>query len=132
MKAALGVTGLNEWLEQLATAGEDVDEVVGEVLEDAAPLVESELVRNLQRTSEEYTGETAATIEVSDLQKDGNYVFIEATAGGAAAPQAFWKEFGRTRQAAEPFFRPTFKGHILKNKIKATMQVILQRYGLQK
>jgi HK97 gp10 family phage protein len=132
MKSTLGVRGLDGWLEQLANASESIDEDVAEVLQDAAPVVEAELERNLRKTSEEWTGETAETIEVSEVQREGNYSFIEATAGGPDARQAWWKEWGRDRQAAEPFFRPTFRGQKLKSEIKDGMKGLLEKYGVLK
>lgn len=131
MKGSLAFKGLNDWMEQLAESGENVDNAVTELLTETQPFIESELVAQLKKTSEAYTGETASTIEVSGVQQEGNYLFVEATVGGSDAPQAFYKEYGTTRQAAEPFVRPTFRGHRLKNKLKENMKAIMQRFGLQ-
>ena len=118
-------------MEQLAEAGENVDDAVTELLGETQPFIKDEMVRILKQTSEAYTGETASTIQVSGVQQEGNYLFVEATVGGSDAPQAFYKEYGRTRQAAEPFVRPTFRGHRLKNKLKEGMKAIMSRMGLQ-
>lgn len=132
MKGELIFKGLGDWMEQLAEAGENVDAAVTELLGDTQPFIEEELVAQLKKTSELYTGETAATIQVSGVQQEGNYLYVEATAGGSDAPQATYKEYGTTRQAAEPFFRPTFRGHRLKNKLKEGMKTIMQRFGITK
>lgn len=129
--AKLEFKGLTEWIEQLADAGENVDNAVETLLLEEEPYVENELRDQLQKTSETWTGETAASIAVSGVQKDGNFIFIEATAGGSDAPGAIYKEYGNTRQAAEPFFRPTFRGHRMKNRLKAGMKSIMQRMGLK-
>jgi hypothetical protein len=131
MKGKMSFKGLNTWMEDLVAAGHNVDQAVTELLQDEEPYLENELRDNLRRTSEQWTGETGATINVSGVKKEGNTVFIEATAGGSEAPQAHYKEFGRTRQVAEPFFRPTFRGHLLKNRLKAGMKNIMQRFGLK-
>lgn len=131
MKGSLSFKGLGAWMEQLAEAGQNVDEAVTELLETAQPIIEEELVSNLKRTSESYTGETASTIDVSGVQREGNFIFVEANVGGSDASQATYKEYGNTRQAAEPFVRPTFRGHRLKNKLKEGMKSIMQKFGVQ-
>lgn len=131
MKASLSFKGLEAWMEDLAAAGENLDDAVAELLTDTQPFIAEELERNLQKTSEIWTGETAASIDVSGVQQEGNYIFVEATAGGSDAPGAEYKEYGNTRQAAEPFFRPTFRGHLLKNKLKEGMKAIMQKAGLK-
>jgi HK97 gp10 family phage protein len=130
MKGSLTFKGLENWMEQLAEAGKSVDEAVTDLLGDTQPFIEEELVAQLRNTSEEYTGETASTIQVSGVQQEGNYLFVEATVGGSEAPQATYKEYGTTRQAAEPFVRPTFRGHRLKNELKQRMKTIMQRFGV--
>lgn len=132
MRGELIFKGLADWMEQLGEAGENIDDGVTELLSETQPFIEDELVAQLRKTSEEYTGETASTIQVSGVQKEGNYLFVEATVGGSDAPQATYKEWGTTRQAAEPFVRPTFRGHRLKNKLKEGMKMLMQRYGLAK
>ncbi len=131
MKGSLSFKGLDAWMEQLAEAGQNVDEAVTDLLETTQPFIEEELVSNLKKTSEEYTGETASTIQVSGVQREGNFIFVEASVGGSDAPQATYKEYGNTRQAAEPFVRPTFRGHRLKNKLKEGMKDIMQKFGVQ-
>jgi HK97 gp10 family phage protein len=131
MKGALTFKGLEDWMDQLAEAGENVDGAVSELLVETQPFIDEELNAQLKKTSETWTGETAASIDTSGVQQEGNYIFVEATAGGSEAPGANFKEYGNTRQAAEPFFRPTFRGHRLKNKLKQGMKAILQRMGLQ-
>ncbi len=131
MRGTLNFKGLEDWMEQLAEAGQNVDDAVTELLGETQPFIEDEMVAQLKKTSEAYTGETASTIEVSGVQQEGNYLFVEATVGGSEAPQANFKEWGTTRQAAEPFVRPTFRGHRLKNKLKEGMRTIMQRFGIK-
>lgn len=130
-KGTLTFKGLEDWMGQLAEAGENVDDAVSELLIETQPFIADELTAQLKKTSETWTGETAASIDTSGVQQEGNYIFVEAAAGGSDAPGANYKEYGTTRQAAEPFFRPTFRGHRLKNKLKEGMKAIMQRMGLQ-
>lgn len=131
MKASLSFKGLDAWMEQLAEADQNVDDAVTELLTETQPFIAEELEANLRKTSETWTGDTAASIQTSGVQREGNYIFVEGTAGGSDAPGANMKEWGTTRQAAEPFFRPTFRGHRLKNKLKEGMKAIMQRMGLK-
>lgn len=130
MRGELTFKGLEDWMEQLAAAGENIDDAVIELLGETQPFIAQELTAQLEKTSETWTGETAASIDVSGVQQEGNYLFVEAIAGGSDAPGAIYKEYGNQRQAAEPFFRPTFRGHRLKNKLKKGMKAIMQRFGL--
>jgi HK97 gp10 family phage protein len=130
MRGTLTFKGLENWMEDLAAAGESVDDAVIELLDETRLFIEDELRANLKKTSQTWTGETAASIQTSSVQKEGNYLFLEASAGSSDAPGAQYKEYGNSRQAAEPFFRPTFRGHRLKNKLKEGMKKIMQRMGL--
>ncbi len=130
-KATMTFKGLEAWMEQLAESDKNIDDAVTELLGETQPFIENEMISQLKKTSELYTGETASTIQVSGVQQEGNYLFVEASVGGSEAPQATYKEYGTTRQAAEPFVRPTFRGHRLKNKLKEGMKTIMQKMGLQ-
>lgn len=122
--------GLDGYLEAFVKAGLDVDQVVADVLTEAAPIAEAELVTQLRKTSEIWTGETAASIASSSVKKEGNFSFIEITAGGPEAPGAFPKEFGNTRQAAEPFLRPAFR-KLRQSKLKAMLKQVSESFGLK-
>ena len=130
VKGTLEFKALSNWLEELAAAEKDVDAVVGELLAENQPFIKEELERNLHKTSEQWTPELALTIDVREVKREGNFIFIEASAGEGDEQAAQAKEYGTTRQAAEPFFRPTFRGHLLKNRLKATMKTLLEKYGL--
>ena len=131
MKGVLEFKALYEWMEDLAAAGESVDDAVTELVTENEPFIAQELERQLRRTSETWTGGSAASIQTSVPQREGNYIYVEATAGGPSAQGVIPKEYGNTRQAAEPFFRPTFRGHLLKNRLKASMKRITERFGLK-
>lgn len=130
-KGTLDFKALTQWMEDIAAAGESVDDAVAEILVDAQPFVTGEIERNLHKTSEQWTPLLALTIAVSGVQQTGNYIFIEASAGAGDYQAASAKEYGTARQAAEPFFRPTFRGHLLKNRLKSGMKLIAERYGLK-
>jgi HK97 gp10 family phage protein len=131
-RGSFEVKGLDGYLEDMVKAGVDVDQVVADVLTEAAPIAEEELATALLRTKqsgEVWTGETEASITASSVQSEGNYHFIELSVGGADVPQAFHKEYGSTRQAAEPFIRPAFT-KLRRSKLKAMMKQVMERFGL--
>jgi hypothetical protein len=130
MRGTFNLTGIDKYLEAFAAAGKNVDQVVAEVLQEAQPLA-LELMRDeLKRTSETYTGDTEATLYATQPQQDGNFVFVEFGADTGKDPAGLYKEYGRTRQAAEPFLRPAINSHRFKNKIKTSMKAVMERFGL--
>jgi hypothetical protein len=130
VRASFTLTGLDKYLEDLAAAAVDVDAVIAEVLEETAPIAEDEMHTNLRKSSELWTGATAATLYSTNAQQDGNFTFIEFGADTLKDPAGFYKEYGTARQAAEPFLRPALSSHRLKNALRNAMKTIMQRFGL--
>jgi HK97 gp10 family phage protein len=118
------LSALEDYLEKIQAAGNDVDAACAEALEEAAPIVTDNMHELLKASSETWTGETDATIEQAPAKREGNYVFVKITAAGKDAVQGFYKEFGTARQAAEPFFRPgiTKSRHRWRNKLKEILK----------
>lgn len=131
MKGALEFKGLTEWLEDLAAAGRDVDEAVADSLNEISPFLKEQIHTNLlatKQSDEVWTGETESSLQISDVKREGNYIYIEASIGGGAV----FKEYGTTRQAAEPFFRAkTFRSHRIRNRLKENMKRINESFGLK-
>jgi hypothetical protein len=131
-RGSFEIKGLDGYLEDLANAGKDIDQVVTDVLTEARPVAEAELRTSLLRTKQEgeiWTGELESTLDASDVQRDGNYVFIELSAGGPGVPQAFHKEYGTARAPAEPYIRPAFR-KLRQSKLKMMMKAVMQKFGL--
>jgi HK97 gp10 family phage protein len=129
-KGSWEVKGLDDWLEDLAKAEVDVDEVASELLTQAAPIAEAELHKNLRQSSETWTGAAAETIFTEGPKREGNYTFIEIGANTGRDPAGFYKEFGTARQAAEPFIRPAFT-KLRRTELKKMLKAIVARFGLQ-
>jgi len=122
---------LDDYLEQLAQAGEDVDDVVTDLLDENSNEIGGLLFHNLRRTSETWTGATAKTLFVDPVKRDGNYIFVELGAKTGIDPAAWYKEYGTPRQAAEPFLRPTLV-FLRRKHLRAMMERVLERYGVKK
>lgn len=120
---------IGDYLETLVKAEKDIDQVVEDVLDQNKFNAAMLMYKNLQETSESWTGATAKTLFVEDPKRDGNYIYIELGAHTENDPAGWYKEFGTPRQAAEPFLRPTLL-YYRKGGLKQAMQAILEKYGL--
>jgi hypothetical protein len=121
--------GIGEYLEILANAEKDIDQVVQDVLEQNKYNAVMLLYKNLRATSETWTNATARTLFVEGPQRDGNYTFIEIGAHTDVDPSAWYKEFGRPNQAAEPFLRPTLL-YYRRGGLRQAMKAVLEKFGL--
>lgn len=129
MKASMTLN-LAPYLEDLAQAGQDVDKIITEVLTEAAPQAKADMETELRKTSEQYTGATAETLFATDVQRDGNFIYFEMGADTTKDPAGLYKEFGRIRQNAEPFFRPVLT-KIRKSGIKNMLKEIFEKLGIE-
>jgi len=117
------------YLEILAQAGRDVDQVVTDELENNKYGMTMMMWKYLRESSETWTGATGRTLFFDGPQRDGNYIFIEIGAHTDVDPSAWYKEYGTPRQAAEPFLRPTLQYYRTKG-IKIAMGIVLESFGL--
>lgn len=125
---AMEIKGIDKYLEALGQVfGDQMNEIVADMLNEVRPEIEQYLVVSLNETSETWTGATAETLFVSEVQQEGNYIFIELGADTTQDLAGLFKEFGTTRQAAEPFLRPTMRSHWLKNKLRGMMRAIFAK-----
>lgn len=120
---------MDDYFETLLNAEKDIDQAVTEVLSETSQYVLGLMTHYLFASSETWTGGTAKTLFVTPVQRDGNYIFVELGADVSQDPAGFHKEYGRPRQAAEPFLRPTLI--LLRTKeLRRMMGKVLERYGL--
>jgi hypothetical protein len=122
---------LEPYFEALVNAGEDVDKIVEEELtkEKDGPVVM--MWKYLRESSETWTGATGKTLFVEGPLRNGNFIYIEFGAHTEKDPAGWYKEYGTPQQAAEPFLRPTMNYYRTK-RMKALMQMVLERHGLEK
>lgn len=129
MKATFELKGLDAYLEDLAKAGQDIDQVVTDVLDEARPVAEARMREILRSTSEEWTGATAETLYTTPVQRDGNFIYFELGANTGSDPSAQYKEYGRIRQKAEPFLRPSLT-ELRRSGIKRMLKAVFERMGI--
>lgn len=130
MKATFEIKGLDAYLADLADANQDIDKVVTEVLDEARPVAQARMEEILRSTSEQWTGETAKTLFTSPVQQDGNFIYFELGANTGTDPSALFKEYGRIRQKAEPFVRPSLT-ELRRSGIKKMLKAVFERMGLE-
>lgn len=122
---------LDDYLEELVKAGEDVDEVTTELLSENSDYFGGLLYHYLWATSEQWTGATAKTLFVDPVRRDGNYIYVELGAKTGIDPSAWYKEYGTPRQAAEPFLRPTMV-FLRRKELRRLMERLLEKMGTSK
>lgn len=120
---------LAPYLDALAAAEQDVDDAVEEVLELNKYNAVMFMYKTLRASSEQWTNATAKTLFVEGPERDGNFIFIELGAETAVDPAAWYKEYGRPNQAAEPFLRPVL-AYYRKGGLKQTMLAVLEKLGV--
>ena len=120
---------LDPYLETLSKAGRDVDKIVVEMLQGYQYTVYGFLYDTLRASSEQWTGATARTLFVDGPKQEGNYIYLELGAHTDQDPSAFYKEYGRPNQAAEPFLRPVLI-YYRRGGLRGWMEAFFEKNGL--
>ena len=120
---------LEPYLQALADAGNDVDEVIFRTLNEEKYAVSNMMWKYLRESSETWTGAAGRTLYFEGPMMDGNFTFIEVGAHTDQDPAALYKEYGTPQQAAEPFLRPTLQ-YYRSRGMKTWLKAVLERYGL--
>lgn len=134
-KGTFSMTGLSDWLEDLARAGQDVDAVVQEVLMEGAAPVLAEMQRLVPVGSaaegDPHPGNLRNHLAIDGPHQEGNFNYVDVGVIDADAETAIYgnvQEYGSGHNAAQPYIRPAIKKH--KSVIKKTLKAVLERYGL--
>ncbi len=122
---------IDDYLEQLVQAGENVNDVVTTLLDSNRDYFGGLMYHYLRSTSETWTGETAKTLFVDPVKHDGNFIYVEFGADLRQSAGAFYKEYGSARQAAEPFLRPTLI-FLRRTQLRKLMEQLMTKMGVQK
>jgi HK97 gp10 family phage protein len=117
IKTKLTTKGLEEWLERLAQAGQDIDAVAGEALVAGGEI----LLDGMRRRVPVDTHNLQNHLNLQGPSQDGNFIFVEVGLQGAEAETARYgaaQEFGTSSMPAQPYVRPTLDEDMKKARAK--------------
>ncbi|MHB9031922.1 MAG: HK97-gp10 family putative phage morphogenesis protein [Anaerolineae bacterium] len=132
MKASLSVKGVDEMLEGLAKAGEDVDEAASEAVVAGGAVA----LAGFKSRVPVDTGQLRDSLVVTDPEQEGNVITVtmgHPRTGPQKAPADVARygnvqEFGSSSMAAQPYVRPTMASD--KGKINRAMVETLKERGV--
>jgi len=132
MKANLSVKGLEEMLEGMAKAGDDVDEAAAEAVMTGGAVA---LAGFKSRVAVD-TGKLRDSLVVTEPEQDGNVITISVGQPDRGANKVSKRlaiygnvqEFGSSSMAAHPYVRPTMAAD--KGKINRAMVETLKERGV--
>ncbi len=112
MKSAFEITGLEEYLDALQRAGEDINKISREALAEASEILVAEMKARVPID----TGNLLEHIKIKVPSGEGNYNYREigiiydpAFTDRETSIQARAVEFGSVHAAAQPFIRPAIR-----------------------
>ena len=127
-KSSLNTKGFEEYLEKLAQAGADIDEITDEALTAGAEILKA----GMERRAPEATGHLKNRISIEGPINSGNYHFIKVGFFAIKRPDElyfFYKEYGSAKRSAHPFIRPTMDEDMKKARAKR-LEVFKQKGAL--
>ena len=108
VRGVFQLNGLDDYLEKIAQAGEDVDKAAENAVAAGGDVVLDIMLENVPRL----TGELASKLERTEPKRDGNYIFVEVgvsiNAEDEVARYGNVQEFGSATTPAHPYIRPAF------------------------
>jgi len=121
--------GLDEYLNKIAQAGQDVDASAERAVTAGGDLA----LAGMQDRAPVLTGELKAALECAAPAHDGNFVSVRVGMPAAAidadlARYANVQEYGSAHTPAHPYIRPTFQAD--KAKVFAAMRESLEQDGI--
>lgn len=123
------VSGMDEYLKKIENAGRNIDEVIAEAIEESAKPIVDDI--KAWANKHKLTGATLEGVTVTDIQRDGNRIFVDIgidTGSSKNAWHAVFVEYGTPTQAADPGIRNAFSEN--KSKVKRIQKNILNKGGI--
>jgi len=106
-RASLSLKGLDEYLEKIARAGQDVDEAAANAVVAGGDVLLDGMLRRVPIR----TGLLSDTLSRTEPVRDGNLVAVEVgmprNAPADVARYGNVQEYGSAETAAQPYIRPT-------------------------
>ncbi len=128
IKTRLTTKGFEEYLENIARAGKNIDVIADEALEAGGEI----LLDGMHRRVPKDTGNLDANLELMGPVQDGNFHYIDVGLGkGTDADTARYgnvQEFGSATTPAQPYVRPTLDSDM--GKARRAMRDVFIESGL--
>jgi HK97 gp10 family phage protein len=102
----LSTKGFEEYLENLARAGKDIDAIADQALAAGGEV----LLQGMRRRVPKDTGNLESKLRIDGPHRDGNFHYILVGLVNADAETARYgtaQEYGTSSMAAQPYIRPT-------------------------
>lgn len=131
-RTKLTTKGFEQYLERLAQAGRDIDQVSDEAL-----IQGGEILLNGMKTRVP-KGEThnlEKSLKVDGPHQDGNFHFVEVGVIDASADVSRYgnaQEFGTANMAAQPYIRPTLDGDMTKTRAEMKKVFVAAEIGIER
>lgn len=125
-RVKVSMKGFDEYLEQLANAGEDVDQSIAKALDAGADVAKKGMVKRVPKDTHHLENH----INKTEVKRSGNFSFIEIGVLNADEEIARYgnaQEYGTSSMAAQPYIRPTISAD--SRKIRKAMKDSLIQDG---
>ncbi|MDD5367461.1 MAG: HK97 gp10 family phage protein [Anaerolineaceae bacterium] len=127
IKTRLTTKGFEDYLERIAQAGQDIDQVADEALQAGGAV----LVDGMQARVAVDTHNLQSKIDCSEPQQDGNFHFVEVgllkDTDADTARYGNVQEFGSANMPAHPYIRPTLDSDM--GKARRAMRQVFEEKG---
>lgn len=121
--------GLDEYLQKIVRAGKNIDNVVAEAIEESAKPIKADIEQWAEK--HKLTGDTLEGVRLSDVQYEGNKIFVDVGIDTTIAKNAWhavFVEYGTPTQDADPGIRTAFYSN--KGKVVKIQKEILAKGGV--
>jgi HK97 gp10 family phage protein len=123
--ARLETKGFAEWMERIAQAGRDVDQVAGQALEEGAEV----LLEGMRKRVPKDTHNLEENLERTEVRQDGNVSYVDVglskDADAKTARYGNAQEYGSSNMQAQPYIRPTLDEDM--SKARKAMRAVFEK-----
>ena len=127
VRGVFQLKGLEEYLENIQQAGQDVDVVAADAVQAAGDIFHDAVKANAEPHRK--TGEMENAIYETEPARNGNYTFVEVGVDkNDTVDHELYVEYGTAKAAPHPFFRPAIDS--TRNKARAAMRAVFKAVGL--
>jgi HK97 gp10 family phage protein len=130
IRGTFKLTGLEEYLAKIQNAGNDIEGAVKEAMVESAKPVLDDMSAGAMRHIR--TGKVVEALEISSVNQEGNYIFVEVGVNEQKAKEGAWvavfQEYGAPTFPKDPFIRPAFDNNAL--NVRSIQRKILKKWGI--